>query len=33
MINNIRFKINAGKKLTKLANFTRFLLEKCPITS
>ena len=32
MINNIRFKIIAGKKLTKFPNFTRFLPEKCPIT-
>ena len=27
MINNIRFKIIAGKKLTKFPNFTRFLPE------
>jgi len=32
MINNIRFKIIAGKILTKFPNFTRFLHEKCPIT-
>jgi len=31
MINNIRCKIIAGK-INKFPNFTRFLLEKCPIT-
>ena len=31
MINNIRFKIIAGK-INKIPEFTRFLPEKCPIT-
>ena len=30
MINNIQFKIIAGKKLTKFPNFTQFLTEKMP---